>query len=216
MYNLLIHAADANMTCSLFAQLGARGVSVLFGSGDTGVGGNCQTNDGTKRTRFNPIFPAACPFVTSVGGTHYVKPERAIFLSAGGFSERFPRPSYQEAAVSTYLKGLGKKWEGLYNPAGRGFPDVAAQASKYVVIDRGSQISVGGTSASTPTFAGIVSLLNSARLSERRPPLGFLNPWIYSVGYRGLNDIVEGGSTGCTGKCLPLYRQTYVGIALTT
>lgn len=30
--------------------------------------------------------------------------------------------------------------------------------------------------------------------------MGFLNPWIYSVGYKGLNDIVVGGSRGCTGK----------------
>ena len=56
-------------TCSMFAQLGARGVSVLFSSGDTGVGSACETNDGKNATRFLPIFPAACPFVTSVGGT---------------------------------------------------------------------------------------------------------------------------------------------------
>ena len=33
--------------CNMFGQLGARGVSVLFSSGDTGVGSACQTNDGT-------------------------------------------------------------------------------------------------------------------------------------------------------------------------
>ena len=56
------------------------------------------------------------------------------------------------------------------------------------------------TSAASPTFAGIVSLLNSARLSEGRKPLGFLNPFIYKYGYRGLTDIVNGKSKGCTGK----------------
>ena len=45
-----------------------------------------------------------------------------------------------------------------------------------------------------------MSDLNSARLSANLPPLGFLNPWIYSVGRHGLNDIVDGGSTGCTGR----------------
>lgn len=54
-------------------------------------------------------------------------------------------------------------------------------------------------SAASPTFAGIVSLLNSARLSEGRKPLGFLNPFIYKYGYKGLTDIVNGKSTGCTG-----------------
>ncbi len=55
-------------------------------------------------------------------------------------------------------------------------------------------------SASAPTFAAIISLLNSARLSSNLPPLGFLNPWIYSVGGLGFNDILEGGSTGCFGN----------------
>ena len=168
----------------MFAQLGARGVSVLFSSGDTGVGSACQTNDGKNTTRFLPIFPAACPFVTSVGGTNHVEPERAISFSSGGFSDRFPRPAYQNAAVTRYLGILGDRWKGLYNPAGRGFPDVAAQAYNFSVVDRGRVRPVGGTSASAPAFAGIVALLNSARLSAGRRPLGFLNPWIYSVGYK--------------------------------
>lgn len=134
-----------NKTCSLFAQLGARGVSVLFSSGDTGVGSACQTNDGKNNTRFLPTFPAACPFVTSVGGTYHVYPEEAIAFSSGGFSDRFPRPSYQEAAVSAYLNILGDQWEGLYNPNGRGIPDVAAQSSRFHVIDKGREVLVGGT-----------------------------------------------------------------------
>ncbi|KAK3114889.1 Tripeptidyl-peptidase sed2, partial [Teratosphaeriaceae sp. CCFEE 6253] len=64
--------------CNMFGQLGARGVSVLFSSGDTGVGSACQTNDGLNTTRFLPILPAACPYVTSVGGTYRIQPERAI------------------------------------------------------------------------------------------------------------------------------------------
>jgi len=51
----------ANVTCNLFAQLGARGVSVIFAAGDSGPGSACQRNDGTNTTRFNPIFPASCP-----------------------------------------------------------------------------------------------------------------------------------------------------------
>lgn len=41
--------------------------------------------------------------------------------------------------------------------------------------------------------------LNSILLSKGKPTLGFLNPWIYQKGYEGLTDIVDGGSTGCTG-----------------
>jgi len=139
--------AYTNATCSMFAQLGARGVSVLFSSGDSGVGLACQTNDGKNTTRFLPIFPATCPFVTSVGGTIHVNPEQAATFSSGGFSDRFPRPSYQDEAVSNYLAILGDRWKGLYNPNGRGFPDVAAQAYNYLVIDQGKEFRVGGTSS---------------------------------------------------------------------
>ena len=38
---------------------------------------------------------------------------------------------------------------------------------------------VGGTSASSPTFAGLVSLLNEARLDAGKPAMGFLNPFLY-------------------------------------
>ncbi|KAK8219131.1 tripeptidyl-peptidase-like protein [Phyllosticta capitalensis] len=189
----------ARSVCDLIGQLGARGVSVLFSSGDTGVGSACQTNDGKNTTRFLPIFPAACPYVTSVGGTVGVEPERAVYFSSGGFSDLWARPSWQDAAVTKYLGILGDKWTGLYNTSGRGFPDVAAQGKGFRVIDQGIDISVGGTSASAPTFASVVALLNAARAEKGLPGLGWLNPWLYSTGVEGLTDIVDGGSTGCTG-----------------
>ncbi|KAK3901214.1 peptidase-like protein [Staphylotrichum tortipilum] len=196
-----VPAEYAKKVCQMIGQLGARGVSILFSSGDTGVGSACQTNDGKNTTRFLPIFPAACPYVTSVGGTRYVAPESAVDFSSGGFSDLFPRPIYQELAVDEYLAThLGDRWEGLYNPRGRGFPDVAAQGVKYHVFSQGKDILVSGTSASAPLFAALVSLLNSARLARGSRPLGFLNPWLYTVGRKGLTDVVNGGSRGCTGK----------------
>merc|ERR1712203_1112062 len=38
-----------------------------------------------------------------------------------------------------------------------------------------------GTSASSPAFAAMVSLLNEERRRQGKPPLGFLNPWLYSA-----------------------------------
>ncbi|KAK3321801.1 peptidase-like protein [Apodospora peruviana] len=186
--------------CNMIGQLGARGVSVIFSSGDTGVGSACQTNDGKNTTRFLPIFPAACPYVTSVGGTRYVEPEQAVYFSSGGFSDIWSRPLYQELAVTKYLKTqLKGRWKGLYNPAGRGFPDVSAQGVRYHVYTGDRDRLVSGTSASAPLFAALVSLLNNARLAKGLPPLGFLNPWLYTIGLSGFTDIVLGGSTGCTG-----------------
>ncbi|KAL4921804.1 peptidase S8/S53 domain-containing protein [Aspergillus aurantiobrunneus] len=185
--------------CNLFAQLGARGVSVIFSSGDDGVGGSCLANNGTNRTVFQPIFPASCPFVTSVGGTYGTSPEKAVDFSGGGFSDRFPRPSYQDPSVKSYLKKIGKKWDGLYNSQGRGIPDVAAQANTYVIVDHGGIFNIGGTSASAPVFAAIVSRLNAARLEVGKARLGFLNPWLYSLNQTGFTDIVDGASVGCLG-----------------
>jgi len=47
--------------CNMFAQLGAMGISVLFASGDSGVGGgSCRSNDGKGSKKFIPAFPASC------------------------------------------------------------------------------------------------------------------------------------------------------------
>ena len=57
----------AERACKQFAQLGARGHSLLFSSGDRGVGLNntCLSNDGKNTTMFIPSFPAGCPYVVS-------------------------------------------------------------------------------------------------------------------------------------------------------
>ncbi|KAF2674710.1 tripeptidyl peptidase SED3 [Microthyrium microscopicum] len=187
----------ASTVCDLIGQLGTRGTTVIFASGDSGPGSSCKTNDGKNTTRFLPSFPAACPYVTAVGGTTGA-PERAVGLSSGGFSDRWKRPWYQEKQVTSYLAANGQKWSGLYNAEGRGFPDIAAQATGYVVIDKGSRHSIGGTSASAPVIAGIVALLNAKRLQDGQPTLGFLNPWIYQYGDQTLNDIKIGASSGCS------------------
>ncbi|KAK7699065.1 hypothetical protein SLS64_011979 [Diaporthe eres] len=191
----------ATQVCNMFAQLGARGKSVMIASGDSGVGSFCQANDGTNAPKFQPQFPASCPYVTAVGGTQGIAPEMATFFSSGGFSNVWPRPAYQEQAVSTYLQTtIGNNFTGLFNATGRGFPDVAAQSVNYHVIDKGRDSAVQGTSAAAPTFNGIVTLLNSARLQAGQPTMGFLNPWLYSNASAAMNDITTGASTGCDGQ----------------
>ncbi|RDW67256.1 S53 family peptidase [Aspergillus mulundensis] len=190
----------ARSVCNLYAQLGARGVSVLFSSGDSGVGAACLTNDGTNTTHFPPQFPAACPWVTAVGGTNGSAPESAVYFSSGGFSDYWARPAYQDAAVASYLRKLGGNQSRYFNASGRAFPDVAAQAQNFAVVDKGRVGLYDGTSCSSPVFAGVVGLLNDVRLRAGLPVLGFLNPWLYQDGLNGLTDIVHGGSTGCDGN----------------
>ncbi|OJA14334.1 hypothetical protein AZE42_10497 [Rhizopogon vesiculosus] len=195
----------ATRVCAGMAALGARGVSVMFSSGDGGVGDGdanpatqeCYSNDGRNVTKFLPAFPASCPYVTAVGATINI-PETAVFFSGGGFSDYFLRPSYQDAAVSEYLAKLAPgTYEGLYNPYGRAYPDVAAQGYNFLVVYQGNTTYVAGTSCSSPTFASFVSMLNDARISNGKTPLGFLNPFLYSSGYAALNDITEGNNPGC-------------------
>ncbi|KAF8264503.1 subtilisin-like protein [Lactarius quietus] len=182
--------------CDLFAQLGARGVSVLFPSGDEGVGGDCKAK-GSGGVQFVPEFPSSCPYVTSVGGTFRQDPEVAATISGGGFSNHFPRPVYQNPAVPKFLEQLGNRYNGLYNPAGRGIPDVAAQAINFFIVLKSQGFESGGTSFATPTVAAIFSLLNDYLLSRGKKPLGFLNPWLYGLGVVGMNDIKDGYNPGC-------------------
>lgn len=188
----------ATTVCNLFAQLGSMGTTVFFSSGDFGVGGgNCLTNDGTNKRLFQPAFPASCPFVTAVGGTTRVNPEVAVSFSGGGFSRYFARPSYQNTAVSGFLTNLGTTFSGLYNATGRAYPDLAAQGNGFQVVIGGRVSSVGGTSASSPTVAGVFALLNDVRLAAGKPSLGFVNPLIYANG-GSFNDIVSGSNPGCS------------------
>jgi tripeptidyl-peptidase-1 len=195
----------ASRVCADMAILGARGVSVVFSSGDSGVGDGdpnpatqvCYSNDGLNVTKFLPVFPASCPYVTAVGATVNI-PETATNFSGGGFSNYFPRPDYQEAAVSEYLAKLAPgTYEGLYNSTGRAYPDVSAQGVNFIIVYQGQELPVGGTSCSAPTFASFVSMLNDARISAGKTPLGFLNPFLYSAGYTALNDITVGNNPGC-------------------
>ncbi|KAJ3511463.1 hypothetical protein NMY22_g15638 [Coprinellus aureogranulatus] len=210
----------ATRVCNLFAQIGARGTTLLFSSGDFGVGGgDCKTNDGTNQVVFQPSFPASCPWVTTVGGTTDINPEVGVNFSGGGFSRYFARPAYQANAVSNYLQSLGTQYSGKFSrsstgpaidsPGGRAYPDISAQANGYQVVVGGRTVSVGGTSASSPlrgkTVAGIFALLNDYRLSLGLGPLGFVNPLLYSLGsngtsFRGFNDIISGNNPGCGTK----------------
>lgn len=196
----------AETVCNQFAALTAQGISLIFSSGDHGVGENhtCTTNDGQNRTSFLPVFPASCPYVTAVGATKNC-PEvvaydpRNGFASGSGFSNYFPRPEWQDTVVESYVKGLGTDFDGLYNKSGRAYPDLAAQGFRYLVFVNGSAVALDGTSASAPTIASVFSLVNDALIAKGKPTLGWLNPWLYSEGHTAFTDVVEGSAIGCSG-----------------
>jgi tripeptidyl-peptidase-1 len=53
---------DAKKICDGYMALGARGVSVIFASGDGGVRGNHDDSSQCSNNTFNPVFPASCPY----------------------------------------------------------------------------------------------------------------------------------------------------------
>merc|ERR1712195_108427 len=74
-----------------FMKVGARGISLLYASGDEGA--NCVSG------KYVPETPSSSPWVTAVGGTGpasgFPAPgsETAIGLSSGGFSDYLRCPT---------------------------------------------------------------------------------------------------------------------------
>ncbi|KAH9059257.1 subtilisin-like protein [Lactarius vividus] len=194
-----ISRALAYRLCNAYASLSARGVSILFSSGDGGVSGT----QSQRCTTFVPTFPSGCPFVTSVGGTQNFNLETSATFSSGGFSNYFDTPSYQTIAKAAYLTKLGSTYAGRFNTSGRGFPDVGATGTNLQIVSSGYVMSVEGTSCSSPIFASVVSLLNDRLIAAGKPVLGFLNPFLYSTGASALNDITTGSNPGCNTNGFP-------------
>jgi len=186
-----------------FQKQGVRGISILFASGDSGVGGKYENG---KCVQLDPNFPVSSPYVTGVGGTMLgaleLGPEEVNGLSGGGLSNYFPMPDYQKAAVAHYFQNASDlPPSNLYNRTGRAYPDISALSSGFIiVVDLIPVPFVAGTSCAAPTYSGVISLLNDIRLQQGKSSLGFLNPLLYQWGANGTNvynDISKGCNPGC-------------------
>ena len=148
-----------------------------------------------------PSWPASSPWVTAVGSTRFVDQKVGNeemstdqFGSGGGFSSMFGAFKDQEEDIANYFKiATQLPPSDAFNKSGRATPDVAALGEGFQVITGGQTQPVGGTSASAPTFGAVIPLLNEARLSSGKPPLGYLNPWLYG-NPAILTDIVKGNN----------------------
>lgn len=203
-------ASYLNRQCFEFGKLGLMGTTVIFSSGDSGVGEieGCLDKTGQPSpngTQFSPDSPVTCPFVTAVGatrmnpGSSVNDPESGFNISGGGFSRVFPRPSYQEGAVMNYLsKFTPNDAIDHFNKSNRGYPDVSANGFDYTIAVNGVFMSVFGTSASAPVFASIITAINDARRKIGKGTVGFINPAIYSSKFRdAFNDITDGSNPNC-------------------
>jgi len=184
----------------------------------TSVGGTQFSDHTTEVCNAAEVFalgtqsssPFACP-EEDVGEIVCSTQTGAMITGGGGFSDRFARPQYQADAVQGYLETLGRRGllpsAGMFNRSGRAYPDIAAIGQNVPTVFNGSLAMAGGTSAAAPIAAALFSLLNAEQLAKGRPPLGFVNPWLYSTHAAHpevLNDVRVGNISGGN-RLLPKY-----------
>jgi subtilase family serine protease len=112
--------------------------------------------------------------------------------TGGGASVIYPRPSWQTGVVAGYGDHRIIP-DTAWNAAVNGGVDVFITA--YPQFNCGNATGCwtffGGTSASSPQTAALVALVNAARSSAGKGPIGFLDPILYGgVGASDYSDIV--------------------------
>jgi subtilase family serine protease len=168
-----------------FQQGSSQGISFFCATSDYGAYSGTLSVTGD--------FPSSSPFVTAVGGTAlFLTPTSGLVSalnssaayqeeqawsvspqyvgtpgvsSGGGHSTFFPQPYYQSGAI---------------NSASRTYPDVAADADPYtgfVIVLEGGTYVIGGTSLSSPLWAGMAADLDQ----YLGRGVGLLNPYLYSI-----------------------------------
>jgi tripeptidyl-peptidase-1 len=121
--------------------------------------------------------------LTGVGPT---TPPYGFFATGGGFSNLFTPPSYQAGDVSAYLAAYapdvpsyvadstGTNYgedSGVYNRAGRGYPDVSANGAFLLTYNNLTQFTFFGTSLASPIFGSVITLINEERTAAGKGPV---------------------------------------------
>jgi kumamolisin len=187
-------------------------------------------------------YPATDPWVLSVGGTAIRNVNGSDFdeyvwnsaedggATGGGISDYFTDPPEfppkEDGTPSTLLDWPSKdpkNWDyqkgvvdqkSVNDPhhVGRGFPDVAANASPSTgykgIIVGGVEVLTGGTSASAPLWAGLIAVINAAlRQNPTFKSVGFVNPALYALRSRGFRAVPNpaGGPGGNGFNNIPGY-----------
>jgi len=170
------------------------GVTVCCASGDDGS--QDQLDDGHAHVD----FPAGSPYVLACGGTTLQLTGDAITgeivwnegaraegggATGGGISEINALPAWQEGVVPASVNPTHMR--------GRGVPDVAGNAdgrTGYTILVDGQVVQgVGGTSAVSPLWAGLIARVNQ----QLGKPVGFINPLLYKSNIpAALRDITVG------------------------
>ena len=186
-------------------EAAALGIPVVVASGSSGATG------GARNDRAIADFPAASSYALACGGTSLpvgadtaaeeVAWNRGVDgTTGGGLSRIFPVPDYQ-ARINPASAERSQ-------PAGRGVPDIcgfADQAGGYWSLVDGQSLTLGGTGAVAPLYAGLAALIQE----QLRTGLAPLHRLLYSrSSSNAFHDIIRGdndrftagpGWDACTG-----------------
>ncbi|HMD71154.1 MAG TPA: protease pro-enzyme activation domain-containing protein [Bryobacteraceae bacterium] len=188
------------------AQKGnAEGITWAACTADSGAAG-CSPKSGPVQEGLAVSSPSTIPEVTAVGGTEfnegsgtYWSSSNASDLSSalGYIPEKVWNDSAGGASLSStgggvsiyYPKPAWQTGPGVPNDQHRDVPDISftasAQHDGYYYVDSGAyKCCIGGTSASTPVFAGVLALLNqylTLNGAQSQPGLGNINPRLYTL-----------------------------------
>jgi subtilase family serine protease len=173
---------------TVLEQADAQGQTMFFSSGDTGS--QCPAIVGVNGVPVgipDTSYPASSPYGIGVGGTSVLASgptEISWYAGGGGLSPIEATPSFQS----------GAKLLGAVPLARRGVPDVSLDAdpeSGYDVVVNGTIETIGGTSASAPSWQGIWARAEGAHGGA----LSFAGPILYSTEpAAAYNDITIGAN----------------------
>lgn len=208
-------------------QANAEGITWLASSGDSG-GAGCDPHGFFATTGNSALasgglavdIPASFPEVTAVGGAEFNEGSGQYWnntnnSNGGSVISYIPEVVWNETGVGGLLASGGgasiyfskPAWQtgpGVPSDNARDVPDVAFSAAgnhdPYVVVNANGQRATGGTSAASPSFAGVVALLNQYVVSkgfQSAPGLGNINPELYRLAQSTTNvfhDITQGNN----------------------
>jgi len=144
------------------------------------------------------------------GGQAAVSTTYSQYASGGGFSNYSVQPSFQIDAVNKYFQtGVTMPPRSYYHRHGKAIPDVSAWGIDGCEVMNGALNNGGdGTSMATPTFSGVMSILNSWSVKLSGKPLGFVSPLLYKMwgdNPATFNDVTVGNNIctedGCSAGC---------------
>jgi len=153
-----------------FQQFLAQGQALSQASGDGGA--DLDGGTGLTGNPYGTVVGGVSLSTSGVGGPWLADP---AWGGSGGGISGYGIPNWQQGINMTTNQG---------SLSYRNYPDVSMPADNIFTVYRNGTVvgGTGGTSASSPLWAGFMALVNQQAVSQGKPVIGFPNPAIYAIG----------------------------------